>query len=148
MLRDKILEDFKQARLAKDELKKSILLILKDAIEKKEKNENSNQPLDEVSLIQVISKTLKETNESLEFSKKAGNDLERTARFEKQIKILEEYLPQMMSEEEVKKVISEIITENSFEGKKDMGKVMKIAIPKLNGKADKTMVSKIVQSLL
>lgn len=98
-------------------------------------------------LTEVVQRQIKMRKESItEFEKGGRNDLiEKT---QEEIKILEEYLPEQLSLEEVNKAIDEIFAEVKPEGIKDMGKVMKEANAKLKGKTDMKTVSEIIKGKL
>ncbi|HOX54233.1 MAG: GatB/YqeY domain-containing protein [Candidatus Omnitrophica bacterium] len=146
MLEDKILEDYKAAMLAKDKIKSSTLSFLRAdfnnyAIDKRKKK------LDDSDVIAVIKSQIKKHQDSIEQFKK-GNRLELADKETKELEILKSYLPAQLSEEEVKKTISEIIASVGASGIKDMGKVMKEAMAKIGDKADNKLVSEIVREKL
>lgn len=146
MLEDKILEDYKAAMLAKDKIKSSTLSFLRAdfnnyAIDKRKKK------LDDSDVIAVIKSQIKKHQDSIEQFKK-GDRLELADKETKELEILKSYLPAQLSEEEVKKAISEIITSVGASGIKDMGKVMKEAMAKIGDKADNKLVSEIVKEKL
>ena len=106
---------------------------------------NKKKELDDNEVIAVISKQIKTRRESIvEFKKGNRNDLvEQT---EKEIDILNEYMPEQLSEEEIEKVILDAFEEVKPQSSSDMGKIMKYVTPKLTGKADMSLVSKIVKN--
>lgn len=119
----------------------------------KEKPELKNEEIDKESqlideeVIDVISSEAKKRKEAiLEFNKGERGDL--ADKEKKELEILEKYLPEQISEEEVKKITKEAIAKVGATEQKDMGKVMAELMPKLKGKADGSLISRIVKELL
>ena len=141
-MREKIINDIKEAMKSQDKEKLSVLRMVKGAIQLEEINKK--QELDDNDVIGVIAKQIKTRKESIvEFEKGNRNDLiEKT---QSEIKILEAYMPEQLSEEEINKVIAEAIDQVNPQAPSDMGKVMGIVTPKLKGRADMSLVSKLVK---
>lgn len=162
-LKEKIQEDFKKAFKERNEIKISTLKLLKAAIFDKEKKkryeiatknpqlkedqlEKESQLSDE-EIIKVILSEIKKREEAiLEFKKGKREDLVKKE--ESEIEILKSYLPKMLSEKEIEKLAKKEIAAQGAKELKDMGKVMKSLVSKLKGKADLSLVSKIVRQLL
>ena len=162
-LKQKIQEDFKKFLKGKKEIEVSTLRMLKAAIFNREKEkryklsqqkpdlkekelEKESQLTDE-EIVQVIFSEIKKRKESiLLFEKGKREDL--VEKEKEEIKILERYLPEQMPEEEIKKIASQVIKEIGATEPRDMGKVMANLMSKLKGKADGSLVSKIVKELL
>ena len=142
-MREKILKDIMLSMKNKDKDRLSVLRMVKGAIQLEEINKKKE--LDDNEVIAVISKQIKTRRESIvEFKKGNRNDLvEQT---EKEIDILNEYMPEQLSEEEIEKVILDAFDEVKPQSSSDMGKIMKYVTPKLTGKADMSLVSKIVKN--
>lgn len=142
-MREKILKDIMLSMKNKDKDRLSVLRMVKGAIQLEEINKKKE--LDDNEVIAVISKQIKTRRESIvEFKKGNRNDLvEQT---EKEIDILNEYMPEQLSEEEIEKVILDAFEEVKPQSSSDMGKIMKYVTPKLTGKADMSLVSKIVKN--
>ena len=162
-LKDNIREDLKEAVKNREELKSSALRLLLAAIFNKEKEkryklskekpELSGEELEEESqlndeeVIDVISSEARKRKESIvEFEKGGRKDL--VEKEKKELEILEKYLPEQLSEEEIKKLVKEAIDKTGAKEMKDMGKVMQEVMPKVKGKADGSLVSKVVKELL
>jgi len=141
-MREKILKDIMLSMKNKNKDKLSVLRMVKGAIQLEEINKKKE--LDDNEVIAVISKQIKTRRESIvEFKKGNRNDLvEQT---EKEIEILNEYMPEQLSDEEIEKIILEVFEEVRPQSTSDMGKIMKSLTPKLTGKADMSMVSKLVK---
>ncbi len=103
--------------------------------------------MDEESEIKILKQLVKQRQESAE-TYKAQNREDLAAEEQFQLDIIKNYLPQMLSEEEVEATLKGIIADNGFIGMKDMGKVMGMATKAFAGKADNKLVSDIVKRLL
>ena len=130
---------------AKDKDRLTTIRMIKGDLDKEhiDKKREINDDL----LIEVVNRGIKQRKDSIvEFEKGNRNDLiEKT---QNEIAILEKYLPEQLSEDEVKKIIEEIFEEVKPQGQKDMGKVMKEATSKLKGKTDMKSVSEIIKNKL
>lgn len=144
-MRERILKDLITAMKEKDKEKLAVLRMVKGAMQLEEINKKQELKDDEV--IAVLAKQIKTRKESIvEFQKGNRNDLvEQT---EKEIAILETYMPEQLSEEEVIKIIEDAIGKVNASAPSDMGKVMGVITPQLRGKADMSAVSKIVKEKL
>ena len=140
-MRNQILEDLKAAMKAQDKEKLSVIRMVKGAMQMEELNKKAELTDDEV--VAVISKQIKTRKESIEEFKKASrNDLiEQT---EKEIAILNEYMPEQLSEEEIDKKVDEAFELVKPTATSDMGKIMN-ALSTLKGKVDMSLVSKKVR---
>ena len=142
---DDLQKEMIEAMKAKDTLKLNVLKMVKGAIQL-EKINNGRELNDEL-FIDVVVKQIKERSESIEEFKK-GNRQDLVDKTQAEIDILNGYLPEQLSEEEVDKVIEEIFNEVKPSSQKDMGSVMKEATAKLKGKADMKMVSTKIKDKL
>ena len=141
-MRDKIINDIKEAMKSQDKEKLAVLRMVKGAMQLEEINKK--QELNDEDVIAVISKQIKTRKESIvEFEK--GNRADLIEKTQAEIKILEAYMPEQLSEEEVNKIIEEAIEQVNPQAPSDMGKIMEIVTPKLKGRADMSSVSKIVK---
>jgi len=144
-LKEQIQNDLKKALKAKEKGKVSVLRMVNSEI-KNEEIEKKEDLTDE-DIIQIISKELKKRKEGVEEFKKAGRE-ETVEEEERQIKVLEKYLPEQLEEDEVEELVEEVIEEVGASDMSDMGEVMKEIMPKVKGKADGNMVNKIVREKL
>ena len=144
-MREKILNDLTSAMKAQDKETLSVLRMVKGAIQLEEINKKSE--LNDDDVIGVISKQIKTRKESIqEFNKANRNDLiEQT---NKEIEILNQYMPEQLSEEEVLKIIDDAFNTIKPQAQSDMGKLMGFVTPKLKGKADMSFVSRIIKERL
>ena len=144
-MRNQILEDLKTAMKNQDKERLSVIRMVKGAIQMSELNKKHE--LSDAEVIDVISKEIKTRKDSInEFKKRNREDLiEKT---QKEIDILQTYLPKQLSEEELNEIIDKVFDKVKPESSKDMGMVMKELKPLINGKADMGIVSKIVKTKL
>ena len=105
------------------------------------------QPLDDAAILSLVQKEIKMRHESIEEFKK-GNRQDLVERSEAEVKVLEQFLPKQLSDEEIRAVVQTAISEVGASSIADMGKVMKAALPKLQGKAASDRVSSTVKELL
>jgi len=142
---DDLSKEIMQAMKDKDTLRLNVLKMVKGAIQL-EKINNGRELNDELFL-DVVVKQIKERSESIEEFKK-GNRQDLVDKTQAEIDILNTYLPEQLSEEEVDKTIDEIFAEVKPSSQKDMGAVMKEATARLKGKADMKMVSTKIKEKL
>ncbi|MGQ9604216.1 MAG: GatB/YqeY domain-containing protein [bacterium] len=138
-------EDQKAAMKSGDGTRLALLRLLRTRIREAEVEKRSN--LSDEDLYRVIQSEVKRRKEAIELFEKGGRgDLAK--REKEEIAILESYLPEKVSEDEIVKEATRAIEDAQASGPQDFGKVMKILMPKLVGKADGSVVSKIVRDLL
>lgn len=149
MLYDTIMTDMKEAMKSHDKETLSTLRFLKSAVDLfkiNNKMDRTESPSDD-TVIEVVSKQVKTHKESIEEFKKAGrNDL--VENLLKEVQVLSKYLPEQLSEDEVRSKIDEVISSVKASSIKDMGKVMKELTPIFKGKADMKLVNTIVKEKL
>lgn len=145
-LKEQIVNDLTAAMKAKDEIRTSTLRMLKAEIMKYEVSGADKEATDEV-VTSLIQKQVKQRKDSEEQFRNGGR-VEMADKEANEAKILEEYLPEQMSEDEIRAIIEEGIASTGAAGKDDMGKVMGAIMPKLKGKADGKLVNQIVMEKL
>lgn len=144
-IKERLQEDWKNAVKAKDKFRSNVISTAKSAILLVEKTNNIK--VEDAQAIEILSKEVKQRREAMiEFEK--GNRQDLVDENKAEIEILLEYLPQQLSEEEIKKIILESATEVGANSIKDMGKVMSIVRPKIVGRADGKLVSALVKEYL
>lgn len=144
-LKEKLQQDWKDALKTGDKFKANIISMARAAVLQIEKTDG--EKLDDSKVIDVLSKEIKQRREALvEFEK--GNRQDLVDKANDEIKILMNYLPQQLTEDEIKNIISDVVKEVGANGMKDMGKVMKSVTPKTKGRADGSLVSKLVKEFL
>lgn len=144
-LKSKILDDMKLAMKAKDKKKVGTIRLLSAAMKQIEVDERKELTNDDV--VNIVIKMVKQRKDSATQYKNANReDLMDQELYE--IGILEDYLPEQLSEDEISSLISNTITKMGASGMQDMGKVMGALRPQLAGKADMGQVSQKIKSLL
>ena len=145
-LENRVNENLKNAMKAKDQGALRSLRAIKSAI-LLANTDGSGQKLDEAREIKLLQKLVKQRRDSLDiYEKQNREDLASVEREE--IEIITKYLPEQISEDDLKNMVSEIIHQVGASSMKDMGKVMGMANQKLAGKADGKTISAIVRVLL
>ena len=148
MLKQTLQENLKQSMLAKDTVKTSVLRMLLSAINYYEiqKGGAGYEATDE-DVLTIIGREVKQRNDSIEqFMVASREDLAAKELQEKAI--LEVYLPEQMTEEDIRRIVSEAVKKTGASTPQDIGKVMGILMPQVKGKADGGLVSKIVKESL
>ena len=144
-LKERLMADLKDAMKSKDKLRKDVITMVRAAIKQKEVDERVE--LDDADIENIISKQLKEKKSSIEEFKK-GNRQDLVDQTNAEIEILLKYLPEQLSDEELKEIIKKVIDENEITSMKDIGKLMKNVMPLIKGKADGKQVNIIAKELL
>ena len=142
---EKIAQDLKQALKAKDAARVSCLRMLKAAVTNEQGRRT--EPLKDEDVHTVIQSLIRKGQEAaLEFRKGHREDL--AAKEEGEVKVFRGYLPQQLAPAEIESVLREVIAEVSASGSKDLGKVMKAAMGRLEGKVQGKEVNEIAKRLL
>lgn len=137
--------DLKEAMRAKDKNTLAVLRMVKGAMQLEKINHNKEMN-DELA-IDIISKQIKTRNESIkEFAK--GNRQDLIDQTNKEIDILNKYLPVQLTEEEIQAIITDVFTKVNPQSQSDMGKIMKEITPLVKGKADMGKVSQLIKAKL
>lgn len=144
-LKAQISEDMKNAMRAKDSARLGTIRLLQAAIKQREVDERIE--LDDAAVIAVIEKMLKQRRDSIAAYESAKrNDLADVEKFE--VTVLQTYLPQQLSEDEVKAILEKVVTETGANGIKDMSKVMAAIKPLVVGRADMGKISGLIKARL
>ncbi|MGF7185488.1 hypothetical protein GGQ84_001577 [Desulfitispora alkaliphila] len=146
-LKDRLMNDMKASMKLKQEGKEKLAVIRMVRAAVKNKEIDLKRDLNEDEVTQVISKEVKQRKDAIDEYEKAGRE-DIVAKLRVEIDILNEYLPQQLTAEEVEAIAQGAIAETGATSAKDMGKVMKAIMPKVSGRADGKIVNKIVQQLL
>jgi hypothetical protein len=144
-LLDQLNQDMKAAMKAKNKEDLTTIRMLKSAVQNEEISAGGE--LSEETELKVLSREKKQRVDSLkEFSDAGREDL--VAKLEKEIEIVDRYLPEQLSDDELRKVVKETIEETGATSMQDMGKVMGAIMPKVQGKANGNQVNAIVKEEL
>lgn len=139
-------DDMKQAMRDKDKEKLSVIRMVKASLQNEAIHLGVDTLKEEYELT-ILSRELKQRNDSLKEFTNAGRD-DLVEKIEKEIEILQVYMPKQLSEEEIEDIVLDTINEVNANSKKDFGKVMGAIMPKVKGKADGAFVQKLVQKHL
>lgn len=148
MLKQQLQEELKQAMLTRNLIKTSVLRMVISAIGYHEiKTGGAGYNATDEDVLSVIQKEAKQHKDSIEqFTKGGRQDL--VDKETKELQLLQKYLPLQMSEEKVRELVKQAIDQTQSTSAKDMGKVMGTLMPKVKGKADGGMVSRLVKEEL
>lgn len=144
-LKDRLTNDFKEAMKAHDEIRKNTINLARAAI--KQIEVDTRVELDEQGIIDILTKQVKLRKDALSDFEKAGRT-DLIEAYNKEIEILEQYLPAQLTEEEIKEIVLQTKEELGVADKSGMGKLMGAVMPKVKGRADGNAVRSIVQSVL
>ena len=144
-LLEKLQNEMKTALKSGDKERLSVIRMLISEIKKAQIDAKKELTDDEI--INILQKYAKQRKESIKQYKEAGRE-DLAQKEELELKIVSEFLPEALSEEEIEKIVEETIKETGASSMKDMGKVMKAAMEKVKGRADGSVVSKIVKEKL
>ena len=144
-LKAQLLQDMKDAMRARDKVRLSTIRMINSLIKNAEIEKRGELTDDEI--IQLLMKYAKQRKEAIEMYEKGGRqDLVEKEKAE--LAVVESYLPKQMSEEEIRELVKEAIEATGASSPKDIGKVMQHVMPKVKGRADGSVVNKIVREML
>ena len=145
MLKEKLLEDLKISMRDKNVVRKNTVQMIRAAILQIEKD--TGNVVDDAKIIDIIAKEMKKKKDAMvDFEKAARQDL--IDQTNEEMKVLEEYLPKQLSREEIKEVVSKIISDIGATSMKDMGIVMKESKSAIGAGADGKKINEVVKELL
>jgi uncharacterized protein YqeY len=145
MLKEKLLQDLKEAMKEKNVIRKNVIQMVRAAILQVEKDKQIE--VTEEQIIEIIAKEAKKRKDSIADYEKSGRQ-DLLDQIKQEITILEEYLPEQLSKQEIEEKVKAIITNLGASSMKDMGKVMKTAKEELGASADGKMINEIAKKLL
>ncbi|MWV45288.1 GatB/YqeY domain-containing protein [Paenibacillus sp. HJL G12] len=144
-LSERLNEDMIQAMKSKEKFKLSTIRMVRSTIKNLEID--LKRTLDDNEVLDILSREIKQRKDALQEFKKAGRD-DLAANVEAEIEIIGQYLPEQLSEEEIKVIVQQTIQETGASSKADMGKVMSALMPKVKGRSDGKVVNQVVQQFL
>lgn len=144
-LKERLDADLKAAMREKDALKLSVVRMLKSAVKYREIE--LMKPLDDAGVQGVIASEIKRRRDSVE-QYKAGGRQDLADKEDAEIRILQAWLPEQLSEDELRAKVDEVIRKVGAQGPKDMGAVMKALLPEVQGRAEGKAVSDLVKARL
>lgn len=139
-LKEKLMDDLKTAMRDKDKLNKDAITMIRADIKRKEVDERIE--VTDEQILDIISKQLKEKKASIEDFKK-GNRQDLVDKTNDEIQVLLRYLPEQLSEDDLRKIVVEAIKKENISSQKEIGKLMKAVMPLVKGKADGKEVNRI-----
>lgn len=145
MLKEQILDDVKAAMKAKDKARLGTLRLITAAIKQREVDERTE--LDDTQVLAILEKMIKQRRDSIKQYESAGRQ-ELAEQEESEIAIIETYMPAGLSDEEIAAMIDAAIAESNASGIRDMGKIMGLLKPQMQGRADMGKVSGLVKQKL
>jgi uncharacterized protein YqeY len=141
----RIEEDVREATLARDALRRDALRLILASLRSAEKD--LQRPLSDDEELQVLQRERKRRIEAAEAFHAAGRE-EQAAKEEGELAILEEFMPDQLTEEELESIVDDAIAENKATSIRDMGRVMADVMPQIAGRADGSAVSQLVREKL
>ena len=144
-IKSKITSAMKQAMRDKEKERLGVIRLMQAAFKQKEVDDRIE--LDDVSVLAILEKMLKQRRDSVEQYQKAKRE-DLVAKEEFEIEVIKEFMPSALSSGEIKIIVEEAVAECNALSMKDMGKVMSIIRPKLQGRADMAVVSDVVKSMI
>ncbi len=145
MLKEKLMEDLKEAMKEKQTLRKNVVQMIRAAILQVEKDKQIE--LEDNQILEIIAKEAKKRKDSLADYEKSGRE-DLINQVKEEIEIISEYLPKQLTKEEITEIVKQVIEETGATSIKDMGKVMKSAKEKMGATADGKTINEVVRELL
>jgi uncharacterized protein YqeY len=144
-LEERLVQEMKEAMKSNNKLRLSTIRMIRSTVKNKEIE--LRKPLDDGEIQKAIQGMVRKGEESVE-QFKLGGRMDLVEKESKEIEILKSFLPQALTREEILKIIDETIEETQSTSLKDIGKLMKSVMPKLQGKADGKLVNQLVKERL
>ncbi|MDG1928964.1 MAG: GatB/YqeY domain-containing protein [Nitrospinaceae bacterium] len=144
-LKEKLLSNMKEAMKSKDSVKLGTVRGVISAVKNQEID--LKKDLSEEEILTIVSREVKKRKEAAVLYEK-GNRPELKDKEIQEMKILQTYLPEQVSEKDLRRRIQEVIAETGAEGMKDFGKIMKTLVPEFKGKADNSLIKELANEYL
>ena len=144
-LKEKLLSDMKGAMKQRDTLRLNTIRSINSEIKNQEIN--LREPLGDEQIISIIATRIKKRKEAAALFEKGGR-MDLCEKEKQELAILEDYMPDQVPEEELRRRVEVVIAEVGAKGPADMGKVMKTVVPEFKGRADNAVLKNIVSELL
>jgi len=144
-LKQRIMGDMKSCMRAGDKERLGTIRLALSAI--KQQEVDSRSTLEDADILTILDKMAKQRRESIEQFEKAGRD-DLASKEKDELKVIQTYLPSQLSDEEIASIIDEAIQNTGAQTMRDMGKIMGIIKPKMQGRADMSAVSALIKSRL
>lgn len=144
-LKERLADDLKSAMKEKNLVRKNAVQMIRAGVLQVEKD--NKVTLDDDGVLEVIAKQLKQRRDSLPDYEKSGRE-DLISQLNAEIAVLMEYLPEQLSEDELREIVAEAVKATGAQSLKDMGKIMAAVMPKTKGRADGKMINNIARELL
>ncbi len=144
-LKDQLVNDMKAAMRDKDSARLEVIRMLRAAIQRKEVDDQVELNDDEV--LAVIQKQIKQANDSIKQFEQGGRE-DLAAKEKSELAIMQQYMPEQLSVEELQSLVNEALAATGAESIKDMGKVIGMLKPKIQGRADMGQLSQMIKAAL
>lgn len=144
-LTERLADDMKSALRNRETVRLGLIRMIRAQVKNREIAKGKD--LSDEEAVEVVSSLIKSRKESLEFAVK-GDRKDLVAQAEEELKILASYLPEQLSEEEIRSVVREAIDQTGAEGPGDLGRIMGAVMPRVKGRADGRLVNHIVRECL
>jgi uncharacterized protein YqeY len=144
-LKQSLTDDMKSCMREGDKVRLGTVRLILSAI--KQQEVDTRKDLEDGDIIVILDKMAKQRRESIEQFEKAGRD-DLASKEQDELKVIQTYLPSQLSDEEIASIIDEAIQSTGAESMRDMGKIMGIIKPKMQGRADMSAVSALIKSRL
>ena len=146
-LLDRLTEDMKAAMKAGDQVRLSVIRQLRSQIKNAQLEAGKDHELTDDDVLRVIANAAKKAREAIELYKQGGRQ-DLVEKESAELAIIQEYLPEQLSEDEIAKIVDAVIAEVEATSMKDMGRVMGKVMQQVRGKADGKLVQQLVRSKL
>ena len=144
-LKEQLIADMKTAMREKDSARLEVIRLLRAAVQRKEVDDRVE--LDDEQVLAVIQKQIKQANDSItQFTEGGRDDLADKEKFG--LEVMQQYMPEQLSAEELQTLVTDAISKTGAESIKDMGKVIGMLKPKVQGRADMGQLSQMIKSAL
>ena len=144
-LRERLDAELKTAMKAKDVVGLSVIRMIRSVAKNREIDQKKT--LDDAGIAEVVTTLVKQRRESIRMFREAGRD-DLVVKEEKELALLLDFLPRQLTDEEVGQLVTEAVSASGASGLKDLGMVMKVLKPQVTGRADGSLVSRIVKEKL
>jgi len=144
-LKERLTEEMKTAMKARDELRLATVRQVRAVLKNREIE--LKRELDDQGVCEILATLVKQRRESIRMFQEAGRS-DLVAKEEQELVILQEFLPEQLTAAEVVVLVRQAIAESGAQGAKDMGKVMKLVMPQVTGRADGKLVGDVVKEQL
>lgn len=144
-LKERLTDDMKSALRNRETVRLGLIRMIRAQIKNREIAQGSE--LRDEGVVEVVSSLIKSRREALEFAVK-GDRKDLVAQAEEELKVLASYLPEQLSDEEIRSVVREVIEQSGAAGPGDLGRIMGAVMPRVKGRADGRLVNNIVRECL